>query len=271
MADAQIWAPDVGAGETVYTVGGTVEFTLKTVNADFTDNGAASAWLPGVLIVSDAGHVIARAVDQAVQVQAGSDASVSFFPGVKHAAAAAAAAGTPWALLDSTAGEALARSSSFTFSFAGANFNTSDPAVFSLRPFSPPFQGIAFLATGVYYVSWFVEAITNGTAVPAPTSTMLTISPQVSATDTFENDVDLARADDYGRIIQGTSPNVNKWDVRYVGLVGVSSVTGQRYTTLGAQNRSTTFDFPSTSGQGLYGRIFVARLSESLTNYSTFF
>jgi hypothetical protein len=89
MADAQIWAPDVAAGESVYTVGGTVEFTLKTVNADFTDNGAASAWLPCVLIVSDAGHVIARSVDPAVQVAAGSDASVSFFPGVKHAASVA--------------------------------------------------------------------------------------------------------------------------------------------------------------------------------------
>lgn len=96
MADAQIWTPDVGAGETVYTVGGTVEFTLKTVNADFADNGATSAWLPAVLIVSDAGHTIALAVDQAVQVQAGSDASVSFFPGVKHAGTSSNGGDLPW-------------------------------------------------------------------------------------------------------------------------------------------------------------------------------
>lgn len=107
MADVQINNPAVEAGESVYTLGADVEFTLKTVNADFADNGAAAAWLPGVLIASDAGLVIARAVDQAVQVQGGDDAAVSFFPGVKHAAGGATGLDLPWA-----AGEADLRSNS---------------------------------------------------------------------------------------------------------------------------------------------------------------
>lgn len=90
MADTQIWAPDVAAGESVYEVRGGVEFTLKAVNADFDGSGAAAVYLPCVLIVSDSGHVIARACDQAVTVGAGDDAEVSWFPGVKHSAAAVA-------------------------------------------------------------------------------------------------------------------------------------------------------------------------------------
>ena len=92
MADAQIFSGDSGDGSVTYELPGTSEFTLKAVNADFQDNGAAGDWLPGVVIASDSGHVIARAVDQAVRVTAGSDAACSFFPGVKHAGAAAAGA-----------------------------------------------------------------------------------------------------------------------------------------------------------------------------------
>lgn len=98
MADAQISSPAVEAGESVYTIAPAVEFTLKTISAEFADNGAAAAWLPAVLISSDAGLVIARAVDQAVQVQAGDDASVSFFPGVKHAGGGASALDLPWGM-----------------------------------------------------------------------------------------------------------------------------------------------------------------------------
>ncbi len=84
MADAQISNPAVAAGKSVYTVKRDVEFTLKAVNADFDGSGAAAAYLPCVLIASDAGLVIARACDQAVTVAAGASAEVSFFPRVKH-------------------------------------------------------------------------------------------------------------------------------------------------------------------------------------------
>jgi hypothetical protein len=87
VADAQITNPAVAAGASVYEVPRTVEFTLKTVNALFTDNGAAGDWLPAVVIRSDAGLVIARAADQAVLVSGGDDAEVSWFPGVKNTGA----------------------------------------------------------------------------------------------------------------------------------------------------------------------------------------
>lgn len=85
----QIFDGAVAAAPKDYTLAANVEFVLKCVNASFTDNGAAGDWLPAVVLVSDSGHVIGRGVDQGVKVTAGSDAEVSWFPGVKHAAAAA--------------------------------------------------------------------------------------------------------------------------------------------------------------------------------------
>lgn len=97
MADSQIVSSAVADAQSVYQLQGGVRFILKAVNADFADNGAASAWLPAVVIGSDSGNVIARAVDQAVQVAAGSDAACSFFPGVKHASGGGAVGvDLPW-------------------------------------------------------------------------------------------------------------------------------------------------------------------------------
>ena len=95
MADTQIFSGSVEDAPKTYRLPSGVEFILKAVNADYADNGAASDWLPCVTIVSDSGHVIARAVDQAVKVTAGSDAEVSWFRGVKHFAAAAPSGGAP--------------------------------------------------------------------------------------------------------------------------------------------------------------------------------
>jgi hypothetical protein len=93
VADVQIFRGAQGDVPVEYEIPASAEFILKTVTAEYTDNGASGDWLPGVTIVSDSGHVIARAVDQAVKVTAGQDAEVSWFPGVKHAPAAAAGGG----------------------------------------------------------------------------------------------------------------------------------------------------------------------------------
>lgn len=85
----QIFAGSIEAAPKDYTVAANVELTLRAVNANFTDNGAGEDWLPAVVLISDSGHIIARAVDQGVTVTAGGDAEVSWFPGVKHAAGAA--------------------------------------------------------------------------------------------------------------------------------------------------------------------------------------
>src|SRR5689334_15295890 len=70
-----------------YDVDANVELTLKAVNANFTDNGATGDWLPAVVLISDSGHVIARALLPDVKVTAGDDAEVSWFPGVKSGGA----------------------------------------------------------------------------------------------------------------------------------------------------------------------------------------
>lgn len=124
MGDSQIWNPAVADAESVYQVTGDVRFILKAVNADFIDNGAASGWLPAVVIGSDAGHVIARAVDQAVAVAGGDDAAVSWFPGVKHAAGGGSALDLPWAF-----GAADLRSNSTNATYFQTA--TTDSALFS--------------------------------------------------------------------------------------------------------------------------------------------
>lgn len=87
MPDEQIFSGAAADGLVNYTVPGAAQFTLKAVNAVFSDNGAGSDWLPAVVILSDADRVIARAADQAVLVVGGDDAEVSWFPGVKNAGA----------------------------------------------------------------------------------------------------------------------------------------------------------------------------------------
>ena len=93
----QIFAGAVTAAPDDYTINADVELTLIAVNANFTDNGAAVDWLPAVVLISDSGHVIARALDQGVTVTAGDNAEVSWFPGVKHAGG-----GTPNAISQSS-------------------------------------------------------------------------------------------------------------------------------------------------------------------------
>lgn len=93
LGDKQVLNPSVAAGASDYLIPGAVSLQLKAVSAEFTDNGAAGDWLPAVVAISDSGHVFWRAADQGVKVTAGSDAEVSWFPGVKHAAAAATSGG----------------------------------------------------------------------------------------------------------------------------------------------------------------------------------
>jgi hypothetical protein len=111
-----------------YAVPARAQIRLHTVQAEFVDNGAGGDWLPAVVILDQAGHVIARAVDQGVKVTAGSDAEVSWFPGVKHAAAGASVifpTSAIWAARAAiqTIGSGAAAAISFTtFTYAqGAN------------------------------------------------------------------------------------------------------------------------------------------------------
>lgn len=90
MADAQIFLPASANAPKTYVVPDAAEFLLKAVNADMDGSGAGSDWLPCVTILSDAGEVIARAVDQDVKVLAGGSAEVSWFPHLRRKGAVAA-------------------------------------------------------------------------------------------------------------------------------------------------------------------------------------
>lgn len=92
----QIPVPQVVGAPSVYTLGPNVELILEAVTAEFRDNGAAADWLPTVELVSDSGHLIARAADQGVKVTAGDDADVSFFPWLAQAQTASSGGGAAW-------------------------------------------------------------------------------------------------------------------------------------------------------------------------------
>ena len=99
MADVQILRAPTSAVPSNYVLPDAAELLLKAVYAEFDGSGAGSAFLPCVTILSDSGDVILRAVDQAVSVAAGASADVSWFPGLKHAASAAAAGTFPFLIL----------------------------------------------------------------------------------------------------------------------------------------------------------------------------
>lgn len=86
--DTQIFVGDNQDGSSDYTIPGNAEIRVKAVNANFVDNGAGVDWCPAVVMFSDSGSVISRALLPDVKVTAGDDAEVSWFPGVKPGGAA---------------------------------------------------------------------------------------------------------------------------------------------------------------------------------------
>lgn len=60
-----------------------VELRLKAVTATLDGSAAAGSFLPAVELISDSGHLIARACDPNVSVAAGASAAATWFPGVK--------------------------------------------------------------------------------------------------------------------------------------------------------------------------------------------
>lgn len=168
----QIFAGSVEAAPKNYTLAGNTELLLRAVNATFTDNGAASDWLPAVELISDSGHVIARAVDQGVIVTAGDDAEVSWFPGVKHAAGAASSA-TPAASAYLWTQSAKTFTGNVGFAATWDHFQTTDLTVFGTNPFStftvPPTNAagnvnLMCLQAGAYVVetsAFFAAGTTN--------------------------------------------------------------------------------------------------------------
>jgi hypothetical protein len=90
MADTAVLAGGGKNAPLSYRVPGATAIRIKQIHVAYADNGAGGNWLPAVQIVSDSGHTMGTAADQGVKVTAGSNADVSFFPGVKRAAASGA-------------------------------------------------------------------------------------------------------------------------------------------------------------------------------------
>ena len=67
------------------------------MRASFLDNGAGADWLPALQVLDNNGNVLVTHADQGVKVTAGSDADVSWFPGVKVSAAATASGAVSYA------------------------------------------------------------------------------------------------------------------------------------------------------------------------------
>ena len=87
MASEPVRSTAVVAAPKDYSIPGAQVIRLLSARAAFTDNGAGGDWLPALQVLDNNGNVLVTAADQGVKVTAGSDADVSWFPGVKVAAA----------------------------------------------------------------------------------------------------------------------------------------------------------------------------------------
>jgi hypothetical protein len=83
----QIYAPGPDPAPLKYNVPGSQQMIPRACQALYNGSGAAGSYVPALIFRSQAGHVIARAILDST-IAAGDDAEVSWFPGVKHAAAA---------------------------------------------------------------------------------------------------------------------------------------------------------------------------------------
>lgn len=87
MATEPVRSTAVVAAPKDYSIPAAQVIRLLSARAVFTDNGAAGDWLPALQILDNNGNVLVTAADPGVKVTAGSDADVSWFPGVTLAAA----------------------------------------------------------------------------------------------------------------------------------------------------------------------------------------
>jgi hypothetical protein len=100
MADVVISASQVIAAGQGYTVPSAQEITVRAVRAQFNGAAAATSYVPTLQIVGDSGIVVAEC-PVAAPVAAGASADVSWFPGVKGAAAAATGTGIQFDVVNS--------------------------------------------------------------------------------------------------------------------------------------------------------------------------
>jgi hypothetical protein len=159
----------------VYTVPGSSEIVPLSAYADYDGTNASGDFVPTLIFRDQAGNIIGQS-QASTTVAAGASASMSWFPGVKAAAAAVAgSSGMPWA---NTNGSGLGQSIGsglgpvyFSVQDTGgtARFSTSDTSIFanaSTTLFTgSPVYGIQINAPGTYMVQgagfWLAQGTTG--------------------------------------------------------------------------------------------------------------
>ena len=106
MASEPVRSTTVVAAPKDYSIPPSQQIRLLSVRAEFHDNGAGGDWLPALEILDNNGNVLVTAADQGVKVTAGSDADVSWFPGVKKGGGAGGGAVSyAWGWRDNASGD----------------------------------------------------------------------------------------------------------------------------------------------------------------------
>lgn len=174
--DTQIFSGADHAGNSDYTLPGNSEIAVLAVNATFKDNGAGADWCPAVVMLSDSGHVIARAMLPDVKVTAGGDAEVSFFPGVKPSALSGAAGAV--AYTRGLYSHGLLGDPPFTVTAGNtarspfSQLDVSDPTVFNWTTSTSTNDTLELLKNGVYLVigasSWENNAFPHTSFLQGP-------------------------------------------------------------------------------------------------------
>jgi hypothetical protein len=156
VASVPIRSTAVVAAPKDYPIPPSQEIILQSVRASFLDNGAGGDWVPALQILDNNGNVLVTAADKGVTVTAGSDADVSWFPGVKVAGGASTAAlSYAWGWRDNASGDPnifLAAGASINIPFLHAT--TTNASVMSWSTVANPNDRLILGAAGLYAIFW---------------------------------------------------------------------------------------------------------------------
>lgn len=163
MADVQILRPEAVSAPFQYPVSPNVEFVLKAVSAQIDGSGAAGAFLPLLVVESDAGEIVAQS--DAPEVAAGASTRASWFPFVTETPAAATGTGIQWAYISGGGTAHTCPPASTTRIAASAGtFYTNAPSLFDTHLSGGGVQGLRLLADGHYFVTMTVRPTAGVTA-----------------------------------------------------------------------------------------------------------
>lgn len=152
MASEPVRSTTVVAAPKDYSVPPAQQIRLLSVRASFDGTGAGGAFLPALQILDNNGNVLVTAADPGVSVAAGASADVSWFPGVKKAAAASTGGGISYArgYSNHVSGDPnIVVPTSGQIAAPFAHVSTSNAAVLSWTTTTNPNDTLQILANGI--------------------------------------------------------------------------------------------------------------------------